>query len=169
MLRGRVILAGQVVISGESAAGTVIGEGGPINLLKRVQLIANRTSDSRYPGGRLVDCGPRSLLRYAIKEHQGKFVGDLLGSTLGNGVNGTYTIYTSIPLYFADSTLQNQMTTALNLDAQDSQGNGIYSSVQVNLSFASDLSTCFTGNNGTVNFSGLTVQWQDDQIGRAHV
>lgn len=164
MLRGRVILAGQVVISGGTTNGAVIGEGGPINLLKRVQVIANRAGNGRYPGGRIVDCAARSLLRYAIKEHQGKFVGDLLGATLGNGAAGTYTVYTSIPIYFADSTLQNQMTTALNLDSVDSQGNPIYSSVQVKCDFASDGTTCFSGTDRVYNFAGLTVQWQDDRL-----
>lgn len=164
VLRGRVILAGTVVISAGTTNGTVIGEGGPINLVRRVQLYANRAGNSRYPGGRIVDCSARALMRYAIVERQGKFMGDLLGSTLGSGAAASYTIYTSIPIYFADSALQNQMQTALNMDLQDTQGNGVYASVQVQLSLASDLTTCFSGNDRTVNFSGLTVQWQDDRL-----
>lgn len=166
MLQGRVILSGQVVLSAGSANGTISGEGGPINLIERIYVTANSASGSRYTGGRMVDCSPRALLRYAITEHQGKFLGDLLAATLGNGANGTYTIYTSIPMYFADSTLQNQMLTAFNMDLADSQGNPIYSSVQVQID-TGDVTTCFTGNNATVNWSGLTVQWVDDRLGLA--
>ena len=97
-------------------------------------------------------------------ERQGKFVGDLGGATLGNGASGTYAVYTSIPIYFADATLQNQMSTALNLDLQDSTGAPVYSSVQVQVDLASDVSGCFNGWTGTINAANLTVQWADDRL-----
>lgn len=164
VLRGCIIIAGQIVVNTTNAGSGAIGEGGPINLVKRVYVTANRAAGSRYPGGRLVDVSPRSLLRYAITERQGKFVGDLGGATLGNGASGTYTVYTSIPIYFADATLQNQMQTALNMDLQDSTGAPIYSSVQVQVDLASDLTGCFNGWAGTINTAGLTVQWKDDRL-----
>jgi hypothetical protein len=166
ILQGRVIIAGTVVVSGVTTQGTAIGEGGPINLIKRIKIIANRAGGSRYVGGYIVDCAPRSLLRYAIAQHGGKFIGELNGSTLGNGANGTYGIYLSIPIFFADSTLRNQVSTALNADPLDSQGNPIYSSIQVQIDTnGADLTTMFSGNNGTLNTSGLTVQWQDERLG----
>jgi hypothetical protein len=164
VLRGNIILAGQIVVSGGTVAGTVVGEGGPINLVKRIMVTANRAAGSKYPGGRIVDVTPRSLVRYAIVERNGKFVGDFLNANLGNGANGTYTVYLSIPIYFADATLQNQMTTALNMDLQDSNGSPIYSSVQVQVDCASDLTGCFAGNNAAVNWAGLSVQWEDTRL-----
>jgi hypothetical protein len=166
LLQGRLILTGQIVVSGGTVAGTVIGEGGPIGLITRVKLIANPANGSRYPGGTIVDCIPRSLLRYAINQHNGKFIGEQSGSNIGNGANGTYQIYLSIPLYFADATLRNNNSTALNLDLLDPAGLPIYNSVQVEVE-TGDLTTCFAGNNATVNWSGLTLQWDDDRLGFA--
>lgn len=164
VLMGNLIIAGIVGVSGVTAAGTAVGEGGPINLIKRIQITATRAAGSRYPGGKIVDCHPRSLLRYAITQ-KGKFVGELFGSNLGNGANGNYPIYLSIPIYFADPTNRNQVQTALNMDQVDSQGNPIYSNVQVQVDLAQDLQGCFAGNNGVLNTSGLTVQWVDDRLG----
>ena len=53
-------------------------------------------------------------MRYAITQHNGKLILEQNGSALGNGANGTYNIYLSIPIYFADSTLRNAISTALN-------------------------------------------------------
>lgn len=164
VLSGRVILAGQVVISGGTTNGTLKGDGGPINLIKRIQVTATRAAGSRYPGGKLVDCHPRALLRYAIAQ-RGKYVGDFLGATLGNGAAGTYQVYLSIPVYFADPTNRNQVQTALNLDPLDANGNKIYSNVQVQVDLANDLTGCFVGNDRTANFTGLTIQWQDTRLG----
>jgi hypothetical protein len=164
VLQGRLIIAGTVAVTGSTAPGVQVGEGAPINLVKRVQITATRAAGSRYPGGKIVDCHPRSLLRYAIAQ-RGKFVGELFGSNLGQGANGVYTIYLSIPIYFADPTNRNQVQTSLNMDPADSQGNRIYSNVQVQVDLASDLSGCFAGNNGVLNTSGLTVQWDDDRLG----
>jgi len=127
-------------------------------------MVATAASGSRYPGGTIIDCTPRSLLRYAITQHNGKFIGDQSASVLGNGANGTYQVYTSIPIYFADSTLRNNVSTALNADLVDPSGLPIYSSIQVEVD-TGDLTTCFAGNNGVVNWSGLTVQWDDDRLG----
>lgn len=164
ILRGSVILTGQVVISGGTTNGTPIGEGGPIGLIRRIKVTCNRAAGSRYPGGRIVDCLPQSLLRYAITEHQGKFIGELSGSTLGNGAAGTYTIYLSVPIYWADSALLNQVQTALNADVQDSTGAPIYTAIQVQVDFAQLLSEMFAGNDRTLSLAGCTVQWVDDRL-----
>jgi hypothetical protein len=161
VLAGRLTITGNLVVTGGTTNGVALGEGGPIGLVKRIQVTANRNAASRYPGGKIVDCTPRSLLRYAITQHNGKFVGELSGSTIGNGAAGTYPIYLSIPIYFADTTLRNQVQTALNMDF------GVYSSVQVQVDLANDLTGCFTGNDRVCNFSGLTVQWNDERLGIA--
>jgi len=159
VLSGRVIITGNVVISGGTTNGTVIDEGGPIGLIKRITVTANRLSTSRYPGGKIVDNTPRALTRYAITQHAGKFVGELAGSTLGGGAAGTYPIYLSIPIFFADCVQRNQMMTALNMDS------GTYQSVQVKVDTASDLTGCFTGNDRLITNSTLMVQWKDDRLG----
>jgi hypothetical protein len=164
IMQGRLILAGQIVVSGETVPGTITGEGGPINLVQRIKVFATAAAGSRYPGGTIVDCTPRTLLRFGITQHAGKFIGDLNAASLGNGVNGTYQIYTSIPIYFAEATLKNQVATALNADLVDPTGAPIYSSIQVEVD-TGDLTSCFTGNNGVVNWSGLTLQWADDRLG----
>jgi len=162
ILRGTLVLAGQIVVTG-GAAGTPVGEGGPINLIQRVKIFATAASGSRYLGGTIVDCTPRSLLRYAATQHSGKFIGDQLGSSLGNGAPGTYNFYTSIPIYFADATLRNNLSTALNADLVDANGIPIFSSLQVEVT-TGDLTSCFAGNTAAVNWSGLTVQWRDDRM-----
>lgn len=163
ILQSRIILTGTVTIASETAAGTVVGEGGPINLIQRIKVFATAAGNSRYPGGTIVDCTPRSLLRYAIAQHNGKFIGEQSGSTLGNGAGGTYQIYLSIPIYFGDSTLRNNVSTALNADLQDAQGNPIYASIQVEVD-TGDVGLCFNGNNGAFSYN-LTVQYDDDRLG----
>lgn len=155
--QGLLVLSGQIVLASGTANGTVNGEGGPVNLISRVIVNATPASGSRYPGGKIVDATPRSLLRFAAMQHNGKFIGEQSGSTLGGGANGTYTIYLGIPIYFADSTLRNPIQTALNTDP------GTYASVQVEVDTA-DITACFTGNNATVTYSGLTLQWVDDRV-----
>jgi hypothetical protein len=164
IMQGRLIIAGQVVAAGGTTSGAVVGEGGPVNLVQRVKIFATAAGGSRYPGGTIVDCTPRSLLRYAITQHQGKYIGELNGSVLGNGDAGTYLVYLSIPLYFADSTLRNVISTALNADLTDAGGLPIYQSIQVEVD-TGDLTSCFFGNDRAVNWSGLTVQWDDDRLG----
>jgi hypothetical protein len=155
--RGTVVIAGQVVVSGGTTNGTVLGEGGPINLVQRVLVIATPAGGSRYPGGKIVDASPRALLRSSITQRNGKFFSDINGATLGSGAAGTYQVYLPIPIYFADSTQRQSLATALNTDP------GTYASVQVEVDTAS-LSACFSGNDRSVDFSGLTVQWVDERV-----
>jgi hypothetical protein len=157
VLKGNVILTGAITVAGGTVNGVQYGEGGPINLIKRVIVTATPANGSRYPGGKIVDDSPRALTRYAIMQHNGKFISEQSGSTLGNGANGVYPIYLSIPIYWADSTLRNNVATALNTDP------GTYASVQVEIDTA-DLTNCFTGNNGVVTWGGLTVQWADERV-----
>jgi len=156
--RGIVALVGQIVVSGGTTSGTAYGEGGPANLIQRIYVKATPAGGSRYPGGNIVDAGPRSLLRNAIVQRNGKFIGDLGGSTLGAGAAGTYTIYLPIPIYFADAAQKNSLVTALNTDP------GTYASVQVEVDTGS-LASCFTGNDRVVDYSGLTMQWIDERVG----
>lgn len=173
ILQGKIILVGDVVISGGTTNGTPVEAtpagvaGNPFNLITRIKVTANRAAGSRYPGGRIVDCTPGALLRYAITERQGKFIGELSGSTLGGGAAGTYPVYLSIPIYFADAALLNQMQTALNADLADSTGAPIYSSIQVEVDFAANLTGCFAGNDRVLNLSGCNLQWVDDRISMA--
>jgi hypothetical protein len=164
ILSGKLILTGNVVVSGGTTSGAITGEGGPANLISRVKVTANRAAGSRYPGGRIVDCGSRSLLRYATYEHQGKFIGELSGSVLGSGAAGTYPIYLSIPIYWADAALLNQVQTALNADPADSTGAPVYRSIQVQADIAANLANCFAGNDRVLNLSGCTLQWVDDRL-----
>lgn len=160
ILNGKVVLSGQLTIAGGTTNGAAIGEGGPINLIKRIIVYANPAPGSRYPGGKIVDCNARTLLRYAMLQHNGKFIGEQSGSTIGNGAVGVYNIYLSIPIYFAAATLRNQVATALNTDP------GTYASVQVEVDMG-DLSSCFAGNDrsATSTFATLNVQWVDDRVG----
>jgi hypothetical protein len=160
ILQGKVILAGQIVIGAGGAAGVVVGEGGPANLIKRIIVNATPAAGSRYPGGKIVDDTPRALLRYAINQHNGKFIGEQSGSTLGDGVSGVYDVYLSIPIYWADATKRNQVATALNADL------GNYASIQLEVD-TGDLTSCFEGNTGIQNLTGLTVQWVDDRVALA--
>jgi hypothetical protein len=127
-------------------------------------MIATAASGSRYLGGTIVDATPRSLLRNAITQRNaGKFVGDLGGSTLGSGAANTYPVQLSIPIYFADSTLRNDYATALPMDVVDSTGAPIWASVQVEVT-TGDITSCFAGNDRTVDFSGLSIAWVDERL-----
>jgi hypothetical protein len=159
ILLGRVILTGQVVLA-TTTAGTVFGEGGPIRLLKRIKMRVNPAPGAngpRYPGGTIVDCYPGTLLKYAATQRNGLVVGEQSGSTLGSGASGTYQIYLSIPIYFADTVLRRQVQTALNADPVNA-----YQSIQVEVDTA-DITNCFTGWTGTATYTGLSVQWVDDR------
>lgn len=157
--RGVVVLTGQIVVSAGTTSGTAYKEGGPAEFISRIKVIANPAGGSRYPGGNIVDCDVRSLLRNAMWQRSGKYIGDLNGGTLGNGAAGTYQIYLPIPIYFADATQRNRpIATSLNTDQ------GVYASVQVEVSTGS-LSSCFTGNDRTVDYSGLQIMWMEDRIG----
>lgn len=163
ILSGCVIVNATVTITGAGAVGTPIGEGGPVNLVRRIRVLANKAAGSRYPNGALVNCSPRSLLRFAMTQRKGKFVAEQSGSTLGNGANGVYDIYLSIPIYFADSMNQNGVQTALNMNLQDSQGNPIYSAVQVQVELADLITELFSGNTGAMTVAGM-VEWKDDRL-----
>lgn len=155
VLSGNLILTGTVTLAAGTANGTVVGEGGPINLIRRVKVRANPAGGSRYPGGRIVDASPRSLLRFATFMHEGRFIGELFGSTLGGGANGAYQIYVSIPIYWADPTKRRSVETALNADP------AAYELIQIEIDTA-DVTACFSGNNANVTYD-LQVQWQDDR------
>ena len=163
--KGHVILFGTVVVSGGTTNGTLMAEGAPVELIKRIKITATPSGGSRYSGGKIVDCTARSLLRYAIYQRAGgKYVAEQTGSTLGNGAAGTYNIYLSVPIYFADSNLRNEMATALNTDDASTTPGGTYQSVQVQVD-TGDLTSCFSGNDRAVVWSGLQVQWDDTRIG----
>jgi len=156
--RGSVILSGSVTISGGTTNGTVNGEGGPTNLVSRILVTATPAGGSRYPGGKIVDIDPRSLIRYATTQRNGKVFTDMNGATLGNGAAGTYPVYLPIPIYFADAVQRNSLATALNTDP------GTYASVQVEVD-TQDLPGCFTGTDRTASgYPNLTVQWVDERV-----
>lgn len=167
VLRGNVIITGVLTITNAGAAGTPIGEPTQVimNLIRRIKVIGNRAAGSRYPNGALVDCTPQTLLRYAIVERQGKFVGELLGvGALGGGVAGAYTFYISVPIYFGDTMNNNNVQTALNMNPADSKGNPIYNAVQVQIFTAAALTELFSGTGGTMAVVAQ-VQWKDDRLG----
>lgn len=157
--KGYVILSGDVVISGGTTNGVVNGEGGPINLIKKIIVRANPAAGSRYFGGEIVNCTPRALLRNAITERS-KFLGEMLATansnTLGVGAAATYTIYLAIPIYWADPNVARQYTTSLNADPS------AYQSIQVIVQ-TGDLANCFTGNDRAADFSNLKVRWVDER------
>lgn len=163
MLWASVILNVTVVISGGTTNGTPVGDGGCTNLIKRILILANKAAGSRYPNGALVDCSAQSLLRFAMTQRSGKFVSELSGNVLGNGAAGTYNIYLEIPIYFALKNSLGGYGTALNLDAADSQGNPIYSAVQVKIDFATTLAQMFIGNDRAMTING-TLQWADERL-----
>jgi hypothetical protein len=156
ILQGYVIVAGTVRITGGTTSGTAVGQGGPLNLIKRIIVTANRLASSRYPGGKIVDCAPHSLVRYAITQRKGKYYIEQSGSTLGSGAAGTYAIYMSIPIYFAT---KNNWQTALNADL------GNYSAIQVQVDTAASIADMFPGSDRTLDCSGLTIQWKDKRLG----
>lgn len=163
ILSGSVIVEGTATISGSTANGTPICEGGPIGLIKQIRIVANKAAGSRYPGGPLVKCRPQTLLRYAITERGGKFIGEISGSTFGSGANGVYPFYLSIPIYFADSLNRNYQQTALNADQVDTTGAPIYTALQLQVDFITLLSEIFSGNNGTLAITA-NLQWKDDRL-----
>lgn len=165
ILQGNITLRGPINISAVVAGGTQIGEGGPVGLIDRIILHATPAPGSRYPGGEIIDVCPRSLLRHAIYEHQGKYIADQAGVTLSGttppiaAAVGVYNVNLNIPIYFADSVLESRdASTALNADPT------AYQSLQLEIRTYQDLSNCFNGFNGTVDLSGLTFEWTDERV-----
>lgn len=163
ILRGNVVVDATVTITNAGAAGTAVMDGGPGGLIRNIKIKASKAAGSRYYNGLIVDCIPRSLLRYATVEHSGKYVAELFGSTLGGGVAGVYQIYLSIPIYFQECTLLNSVQTALNMNAQDSQGLPVYSAVQVKVDIAAALTEIFEGSAGTMVVDGM-LRWYDERL-----
>lgn len=150
-----ITLSGQVVISGGTANGTAQGEGGPYNLIRRVILRANPANGSRYPGGEIVNCTSRGLMRRGITQYR-KLIPDLNGTTLGNGAAGTYQVATVIPIYFADPNVARQWQTALNADP------AAYQTLQLEV-VTGDLANCFAGNDRNIDVSQLQVRVSDER------
>lgn len=165
LIKGNIEIDATVTIAGGGTNGIgPIGEGGAVNLVRRIRVIANKAAGSRYPGGALVRCYPQSLLRYAIVEHQGKYVGELTGNgALGNGAAGVYQIFMNIPIYFGDSVNNNNVQTALNMNAVDSTGAPIYSAVQVQVDLAQLTNELFAGNDRVLTVAGM-VRWTDSRL-----
>lgn len=158
ILKGWVRITGSLVLSGVTAQGTQKGVAGPQRLLSRIIVRVNPSSTSgstRYPGGKIVDCDPESLLQYAIFQ-RGYYLNDQAAQNFAAGVAGTYPIELAIPIYWADANLHRQVQTALNADPS------AYGSIQVEVDTA-DITNVFTGWTGTANYSGLQVQWIDDR------
>ncbi|MDR3754286.1 MAG: hypothetical protein P4K78_10720 [Terracidiphilus sp.] len=149
-----VVLQGTVTISGSTASGVVVGEGGPANLLKSLKIKLNAAT-GRYPSGHCVDVTARGVFRPSILKIK-KLLIDQNGSTLGNGVNGTYAIYVSYPIYFTHPR-SSSLSTALNIDPM------AYRSIVVKV-YEGLLTDCFAGNNGTLT-SNLNV-WVRTKVHR---
>jgi hypothetical protein len=156
ILSGHLTLVGTVTIAGGTTNGTVQGEGGPVNLLKRVRVVGNPAPGSIYPGGNIVDSSVRSLLRNAQFQDSGKFIGEQSGSVLGNGAAGTYPIYLSVPIYWADSNLRQQVATALYADPS------AYASLQLQVD-TGGATDCFAGTDRDWTFA-LNLEWDDDRV-----
>lgn len=162
--RAWVTIDATITITNAGGAGTPIGDAAIANLaasrlIRRIQVLASPGPGSRYPKGPLVDCSPRSLLRFAMVQREGKLFGDLLGNgSLGAGAAGAYEVYFTIPIYFADEANLNGSqanSTALNMNARDSQGLPVYSSVQVKVDIAAALGEIFSGTAGTFAVAGM--------------
>lgn len=163
-----------VTITGATggALGTPIGDAAIANLassrlIRRIKVLASPGPGSRYQKGPLVDCSPRSLLRFAMPQREGKLVGDLLNEgSFGSGANGVYQIFTTIPIYFADAANLNGSqanSTALNMNGRDSQGLPVYSAVQVKVDIAAALSELFQGTTGNFAIAGM-LRYGDKRI-----
>lgn len=158
ILRGWIRLHGTLNITAVGAAGTKIGAGGPVRLIKRIRVDLNAL-DPRYASGRCVDIYPESLLQFAVPRNRGAYQGDQLGTTFGGAgaAIGNYTVETWIPIYWADPLLKRSVETSLNGDA--------YESIQVRIDCA-DLSNVFAGENTTLDAAGynnLQIDWVDDR------
>jgi hypothetical protein len=156
LLRGSITLGALNAAGASGTSGTVAGEGGPINLIKRIKLFANPADKSIYPGGLLVSATPRSLLRWDAAATLGKFFAELAASALGSGAANTYDIYLPIPINFADTNLRQQVATALNANSY------AYQSLQFQIETA-DVAACFTGNDRVVTQS-LVLEWIDRRV-----
>jgi hypothetical protein len=170
--RAWITIDATITITNAGGAGTPIGDAAIANLaasrlIRRIQVLASPGPGSRYPKGPLVDCSPRSLLRFAMPQREGKLVGDLLNNgSLGNGVAGAYEVYFTIPIYFSDEANLNGSqanSTALNMNARDSQGLPVYSAVQVKVDIAAALGEIFSGTAGSFAINGM-VRYGDKRI-----
>jgi hypothetical protein len=160
-----VIVRGTITLAAGTTSGTQVGDG-LINLVKNIKLTGNPSSGSPYPAGDYVDCTPRSLLRYAMVQRQGKYMADMAlsgAANLGNGAAGTYSFYIEYPIFFADPTSRTPMNTAFNADL------GLWDSLQLQIDLASDLSGIFAGNDRTINAPGLAGLWVETKDSRLNL
>lgn len=155
ILNGKLILAGTVVLSAGTTSGVKLADGGPSQLIKRVIITAVPAPASPYPGGKIVDCSVRSLLRYQMFVRE-RYVHDLGANVLGSGAAGTYPVYTTIPINFADPLAKRYIDTALNADPN------AFQSITVEVQTGA-IGDCYTGNDRVEDYSALQVQWADDR------
>lgn len=156
ILSGKIVLRGNVTLSAGTTSGVKLADGGPSQLVKRVVITVSPAPGSPYPGGKIVDCTPRSLLRYQMFVRE-RYVHDLLSTmTLGAGAAGTYAVNTTIPINFANPLFKRFIDTALNADPS------AYQSITVEVQTGA-ITDCYTGNDRTEDYSALQVQWVDDR------
>ena len=156
--RGCLILSGPIVLSAGSTSGTAIGDGGPLNLIQHIYLRAIAAGGFLAIAAGTLSMPTRVILMVnATWQRNGKRFDNLRGGTLGDGVAATYDVYLSIPLYFADATQKNCVSTALNTEP------GVYSDVQLEV-LTGSVAACFPGNDRTVDYSRLELQWKDDRV-----
>jgi hypothetical protein len=153
ILKAYLIIRGTVTLAGGTTSGAVAGRGGPSNLIKKI-VVRCTGAGRRYPDTVAVDCTPDELLTYDICQY-GKFSSDLGAVDLGDGDAGTYEIYTSIPIYFADSNYRRQYATGMNADPN------AFSAIQVEVQ-TGDIKNCFIGNDRTATYN-LTLEWRDER------
>lgn len=171
IIRAWIDIDATVTITGATggALGTPVGDAAIANLAssklaRKIRVLASPAAGSRYPKGPLVDCTPRSLLRFAMTQREGKLVGDLLANgSLGGGANGAYQIFTRIPIYFGDELNLNGVQTALNMNGADSTGRPVYKTVQVVVDWAQALGELFEGTTGAFTINGM-VRYGDERL-----
>jgi hypothetical protein len=158
ILRGNVVLSGAITIVNAGAAGAArFAEHIYAGLVKRI-IVETVASNGRYTSGVKRDLSGAKLLRRAMFFRK-KFLSELKG-VVGSGAAGTYNIYLSFPIFFAQPDLKRPIETALNADI-DAAGNGkAYSSIKVRVQ-CGDKTTTMNGNAGVWDFSALNVEWYD--------
>lgn len=154
---GRVVIEGNLVLAGGANSGAaVFGDASPAHLIKEIIVRATAADGSRYFSGIVVDCSPRSLLRYGIAQRR-KYMDDIGASNLGDGAAGNYAVYCAIPIFFSDQNVARQNITALNTDPF------AYKTIQVIIR-CGDITSVFAGNDRVADYSGLRLRWVEDRL-----
>lgn len=143
-------LRGPIVFTGGSTSGSSVGPN-PGGIINRLIVRCTKTPMGFYADGTIRNLTPRSLLRREIFDY-----GKAAVQTAIAGAATTYTLDQAFSLPFAFPNLKKPIDSALRTDH--------FTQVQVEIQTIAAITSMLTGNDRTVDASGLYIEVVEDRV-----